>query len=69
MLIRVGVLLKHYSCGDKRVSEIIIEMTGGRADYCFECVGKASLELELDKFVMHEIGFKDINKAFDLLLE
>ncbi|GFQ06881.1 alcohol dehydrogenase-like 7 [Phtheirospermum japonicum] len=57
------------SCGDKRVSEIIIEMTGGGADYCFECVGKASLELELDKFVTHEIGFQDINKAFDLLLE
>ncbi|KAL3641061.1 hypothetical protein CASFOL_016029 [Castilleja foliolosa] len=120
--------------GDKRVSEIIVEMTGGGADYCFECVGKASLveeafaccrkgwgktivlgvdkpgskltfgsfdvlhlgksimgslfgglkpksdipilvkkymdkELELDKFVTHEIGFQEINKAFDLLLE
>ncbi|KAI3464738.1 hypothetical protein Pfo_021401 [Paulownia fortunei] len=122
------------SCGEKRVSQIINEMTAGGADYCFECVGKASLveeafdccrkgwgktvvlgvdkpgaqltfssfdvlhlgktimgslfgglkpksdipilikrymdkELELDKFVTHEVGFQDINKAFDLLLE
>ncbi|KAK7372660.1 hypothetical protein VNO80_06047 [Phaseolus coccineus] len=28
---------------DKSVSQIIIEMTGGGADYCFECAGKASL--------------------------
>ncbi|KAL6506641.1 hypothetical protein OROHE_022473 [Orobanche hederae] len=113
---------------------IINEMTDGGADYCFECVGKASLveeafascrkgwgktvvlgvdkpgakltfesfdilhlgksimgslfgglkpksdipilvkwyldkELELDKFVTHEVGFQDINKAFDLLLQ
>jgi S-(hydroxymethyl)glutathione dehydrogenase/alcohol dehydrogenase len=26
-------------------------------------------ELELDKFVTHEVNFEDINKAFDLLLE
>ncbi|KAG8378034.1 hypothetical protein BUALT_Bualt08G0096200 [Buddleja alternifolia] len=122
------------SSGDKRVSEIINEMTGGGADYCFECVGKASLveeafaccrkgwgktivlgvdkpgaqltfksfdvlhlgktisgslfgglkpksdipilikrymnkELELDKFVTHEVRFEEINKAFDLLIE
>ncbi|XP_073124489.1 alcohol dehydrogenase-like 7 [Henckelia pumila] len=29
--------------GDKPISQIINEMTGGGADYCFECVGKASL--------------------------
>ncbi|KAL0351682.1 UNVERIFIED_CONTAM: Alcohol dehydrogenase-like 7 [Sesamum calycinum] len=122
------------SCGEKRLSEIINEMTGGGADYCFECVGKSSLveeayassrkgwgktvvlgvdkpgaqltlssfevlhtgrallgalfgglkpksdvpilikryidkELELDKFVTHEVSFDDINKAIDLLLE
>ncbi|EYU17539.1 hypothetical protein MIMGU_mgv1a007994mg [Erythranthe guttata] len=121
------------NCGEKRVSQIVNEMTGGGADYCFECVGKASLveeaysccrkgwgktvvlgvdqpgskltfsshevlhrgktlmgslfgglkpksdipiliqrymdkELELDKFVTHEVGFEDINKAFDLLV-
>lgn len=121
-------------CGDKSVSQIINEMTGEGADYCFECVGIASLvheafaccrkgwgktvilgvdkpgaqvsfsshdilhngkilcgslfgglkpkfdlpvllkrymdkELELDKFVTHEVKFKDINKAFDLLIE
>ncbi|XP_071733075.1 alcohol dehydrogenase-like 7 [Rutidosis leptorrhynchoides] len=30
-------------CGDKTVSQVITEMTGGGADYCFECVGLASL--------------------------
>ncbi|CAH1431000.1 unnamed protein product [Lactuca virosa] len=29
--------------GDKTVSQVIIEMTGGGADYCFECVGLTSL--------------------------
>ncbi|XP_047325352.1 alcohol dehydrogenase-like 7 [Impatiens glandulifera] len=120
-------------CGDKSVSQVINEMTDGGADYCFECVGLASLieeayascrkgwgktvvlgvsvgttfnlscyevvesgktltgsffgglkakidipillkrymdkELQLDPFVTHEVGFEDINKAFDLLLE
>ncbi|KAJ6414363.1 hypothetical protein OIU84_007057 [Salix udensis] len=116
------------------VEQVINEMTGGGADFCFECVGLASLmeqayascrkgwgktiilgvekpgsqitfqcsdvvlggrtlmgslfgglkaksdipillkrymdkELELDKFVTHEVSFEDINKAFDLLLE
>ncbi|KAK7316614.1 hypothetical protein RJT34_00206 [Clitoria ternatea] len=119
-------------CENKPVSQVIIEMTGGGADYCFECVGKTSLvqeafascrkgwgktivlgvdqpgamlslssydvlhqgktlmgslfgglkpkchvpillkrymdkELQLDEFVTHEVEFKDINKAFDLL--
>ncbi|XP_075486104.1 alcohol dehydrogenase-like 7 [Primulina tabacum] len=122
------------SGSDKPISQTINEMTGGGADYCFECVGKASLveeafaccrkgwgktivvgvdkpgarisfssnevlhlgktvqgslfgglkpksdipilikryidkELELDKFVTHEVSFEDINKAFDLLIE
>jgi S-(hydroxymethyl)glutathione dehydrogenase/alcohol dehydrogenase len=30
-------------CENKSVSQIIMEMTGGGADYCFECVGMASL--------------------------
>ncbi|XP_023765777.1 alcohol dehydrogenase-like 7 isoform X1 [Lactuca sativa] len=29
--------------GDKTVSQVIIEMTDGGADYCFECVGLTSL--------------------------
>ncbi|KAK4723129.1 hypothetical protein R3W88_013362 [Solanum pinnatisectum] len=108
--------------------QVIIEMTNGGADYCFECVGLATLvqgrgwgktivlgldkpdaqlnlssfevlqsqktltgsffgglkpksdvpilvkryldkELELDKFVTHEVNFEDINKAFDLLIQ
>ncbi|XP_060199908.1 alcohol dehydrogenase-like 7 isoform X3 [Lycium barbarum] len=122
------------SCGDKPVSQVIIEMTNGGADYCFECVGLATLvqeafaccrkgwgktvvlgvdkpdaqlnfnslevlqsrktltgalfgglkpksdvpilakcylnkELQLDKFVTHEVNFEDINKAFDLLIQ
>ncbi|KAL0016865.1 hypothetical protein SO802_003934 [Lithocarpus litseifolius] len=120
--------------GDKSMSQVINEMTDGGADYCFECVGMASLvheayaccrkgwgktivlgvdkpgaklslssfevlhsgkslvgslfgglkaksdipillkkyldkELQLDKFVTHEVRFDDINKAFDLLIE
>ncbi|GAB4828409.1 hypothetical protein Ancab_035407 [Ancistrocladus abbreviatus] len=31
------------SCGSKSVSQVICEMTDGGADYCFECVGRASL--------------------------
>ncbi|KAG5064541.1 hypothetical protein JHK85_005724 [Glycine max] len=121
-------------CENKSVSQVIIEMTGGGADYCFECVGMASLmheayascrkgwgktivlgvdkpgsklnlscsevlvsgkslrgclfgglkpkshvpillkrymdkELNLDGFVTHEVEFKDINKAFDLMIK
>nr|DAD46644.1 TPA_asm: hypothetical protein HUJ06_016581 [Nelumbo nucifera] len=120
-------------CGSRRISEVILDMTDGGADYCFECVGLASLvheafaccrmgwgktivlgvdkpgtqlsissyeilhhgkclmgslfgdikaksdiplllnrymdkELELDKFVTHEVHFEDINTAFDLLI-
>ncbi|XP_022144320.1 alcohol dehydrogenase-like 7 [Momordica charantia] len=120
--------------GNKSSSQVIIEMTDGGADYCFECVGMPSLvheayaacrqgwgktivlgvakpgsllsfsfldvihfgkilvgslfgglkpksdiptlvqlykdeKLELDKFVTQEIGFKDINEAFNLLIE
>ncbi|KAJ0975935.1 hypothetical protein J5N97_017900 [Dioscorea zingiberensis] len=29
--------------GERSISEVIIEMTGGGADYCFECIGLASL--------------------------
>ncbi|KAB1204020.1 Alcohol dehydrogenase-like 1 [Morella rubra] len=31
------------TCGEKPVSEVIKELTDGGADYCFECVGLASL--------------------------
>ncbi|XP_057469969.1 alcohol dehydrogenase-like 7 isoform X2 [Actinidia eriantha] len=34
------------SCKDKSLSEVINRMTGGGADYCFECVGLASLVYE-----------------------
>ncbi|KAA0038470.1 alcohol dehydrogenase-like 7 [Cucumis melo var. makuwa] len=34
------------SLGDKSLSEVIKEMTNGGADYCFECVGAASLVQE-----------------------
>ncbi|KAK7410507.1 hypothetical protein VNO78_01331 [Psophocarpus tetragonolobus] len=121
------------TCKDKSVSEVIKEMTDGGADYCFECIGLASLmadafnssrdgwgktvilgvemhgapvalnpyelvrgkivtgslfggikpksdiplfantyldkKLDLDGFITHEVGFEDINKAFDYLLE
>ncbi|MFS8010836.1 putative alcohol dehydrogenase [Helianthus anomalus] len=31
------------NCGDKSVSQVIMEMTDGGADYCFECAGMSSL--------------------------
>ncbi|XP_031492123.1 alcohol dehydrogenase-like 2 [Nymphaea colorata] len=33
-------------CGDKSLSQVVMELTGGGADYCFECVGLASLMSE-----------------------
>ncbi|WCJ24807.1 Alcohol dehydrogenase [Euphorbia peplus] len=121
------------TCVDKSVSEVIIEMTDGGADYCFECIGLSSLmtqaftstrqgwgktmilglemygsplslspyeilrgkcvagsllgglkpksdiplllekylhkELNLEDFITHHLSFKDINNAFDLLLQ
>ncbi|KAK7282828.1 hypothetical protein RIF29_11909 [Crotalaria pallida] len=121
------------TCKEKSVSEVIKEITNGGADYCFECIGLASLmaeafnscregwgktvilgvemhgspltlspygiirgktvtgslfgglkpkydipilaekylnkELSLEGFITHEVGFEDINKAFDYLLE
>ncbi|CAN1233793.1 Alcohol dehydrogenase-like 5 [Linum perenne] len=115
------------------MAQVIKEMTDGGADYCFECIGLASLmtdafsssregwgktvivgiemhgspllvnpyelvrgrsisgtyfgglkprtdisilakkyldkELNLETFITHEVGFKDINKAFKLLVE
>ncbi|VAH43676.1 unnamed protein product [Triticum turgidum subsp. durum] len=32
--------------GEKAVSEVIKEMTGGGADYCFECIGSTSVMAE-----------------------
>ena len=41
--------------------------------YKFNCLSDFRIfdhqKLELDKFVTHEIGFGDINEAFDLLIE
>ncbi|KAL4604196.1 hypothetical protein ACB092_10G175400 [Castanea dentata] len=34
------------TCGEKSVSEVIKELTDGGADYCFECIGLASLMQE-----------------------
>uniref|UniRef100_A0A803NK05 alcohol dehydrogenase n=1 Tax=Cannabis sativa TaxID=3483 RepID=A0A803NK05_CANSA len=34
------------NCGDKSLSQVIMKMTDGGADYCFECVGLASLVQE-----------------------
>ncbi|XP_034674973.1 alcohol dehydrogenase-like 1 [Vitis riparia] len=31
------------ACGEKAVSQVVKEMTDGGADYCFECIGLASL--------------------------
>ncbi|KAM0833916.1 hypothetical protein ACQ4PT_063973 [Festuca glaucescens] len=63
----------------RTVSEVIKEMTGGGADYCFECIGSTSvmaeafkssrMELALEEFVTHEMGFDDINTALELLTQ
>ncbi|KAF0908047.1 hypothetical protein E2562_022901 [Oryza meyeriana var. granulata] len=119
--------------GGKTVSQVIKEMTGGGADYCFECIGSTSAmaeafqssrmgwgktillgvvgnatpigipshdiirgrsvigslfggikpkndipmlaqkyldkELELDEFITHQMGFDEINRAFELLTQ
>ncbi|WJX34996.1 hypothetical protein P8452_23046 [Trifolium repens] len=121
------------TCKEKSVSEVIKDMTNGGADYCFECIGLASLmaeafnssregwgktviigvemhgspltlspytilhgrtitgslfggikaksdlpllaqkyldkELNLDGFITQEVDFKDINKAFDYMVQ
>ncbi|XP_021743579.1 alcohol dehydrogenase-like 2 [Chenopodium quinoa] len=120
------------SCEDKKVSQVIKELTDGGADYCFECIGSATVmqdafessregwgrtiilgvdvrgiplsldcveimrgksvtgslfggikpkvdipilikkymseELLLDGFITHEVSFRDINKAFEYLI-
>ena len=36
---------------------------------CVYIFSDATQELDLDKFITHEVAFKDINTAFDLLLQ
>ena len=47
------------------VCEILIQKT---FHVCLRS-SDATQELELDKFITHEVAFKDINTAFDLLLQ
>ncbi|KAJ0537878.1 Alcohol dehydrogenase 2 [Helianthus annuus] len=44
----------------KPVQEVIAEMTNGGVDRS---------ELEVEKFIKHEVPFSEINKAFDLMLK
>nr|VDD06891.1 unnamed protein product [Brassica rapa] len=65
--------------GEKKISQVIKEMTEGGVDYSFECIGITSLmeeafnstrtELNLNGFITHELSFEEINKAFDLLVK
>ncbi|XP_057249883.1 alcohol dehydrogenase-like 2 isoform X3 [Beta vulgaris subsp. vulgaris] len=67
------------SCGEKKISEAIKELTDGGADYCFECIGSATVmqdasestrqELCLDEYITHEVKLHDINKAFEYLVQ
>ncbi|CAM0906813.1 unnamed protein product [Alopecurus aequalis] len=130
---RLGVtdFINPNDIGGNTVSEVINEMTGGGADYCFECTGSTTVmaeafqssrmgwgktillgvargvvsipsheilkgrsvagslfgglkpktdipvlaqkyldkELELEEFVTHEMGFDEINTAFELLTQ
>lgn len=60
-------LSSYFPLGDLCFCMLILS---GFADACLltECFFLFQ-ELELDKFVTHEVNFEDINKAFDLLLE
>ncbi|XP_057974344.1 alcohol dehydrogenase-like 7 [Malania oleifera] len=42
----VTELINPKDCGDKSLSQIVNEITNGGADFCFECVGLASLVQE-----------------------
>ncbi|KAL4576193.1 hypothetical protein LXL04_012282 [Taraxacum kok-saghyz] len=63
---------------EKPVQEVIAEMTNGGVDRSVECTGHIDAmisafecvhdELELEKFITHEVPFSEINKAFDLML-
>ncbi|RZR94994.1 hypothetical protein BHM03_00023777 [Ensete ventricosum] len=62
---------------------VIAEMTGGGADRSVECTGNidamisafdvgyvyVAQEIELEKFITHEVTFSEINKAFDYMLQ
>ncbi|GAB4845007.1 hypothetical protein Ancab_038399 [Ancistrocladus abbreviatus] len=52
------------ACGEKRVSQVIKELTDGGADYCFECVGMVSLMEEA--FESSREGSKTILVGMDL---
>ncbi|GMH31384.1 hypothetical protein Nepgr_033227 [Nepenthes gracilis] len=52
------------NCGEKRVSQVIKELTGDGADYCFECVGMASLVEEA--FESTRVGGSTIVIGVDL---
>ncbi|KAI8531457.1 hypothetical protein RHMOL_Rhmol11G0138500 [Rhododendron molle] len=63
----------------KPVQEVIAEMTEGGVDRSIECTGNIDAmisafecvhdELELEKFITHQVPFSEINKAFDYLLK
>ncbi|XP_075674962.1 alcohol dehydrogenase 1-like [Castanea sativa] len=52
---------------DKPVHEVLAEMTIGGVDQSIECTFIVK-ELELEKFITHEVSFLEINKAFELML-
>ncbi|KAK3032438.1 hypothetical protein RJ639_037165 [Escallonia herrerae] len=61
------------------VQEVIPEMTNGGVDRSVECTGNIATmisafefvhdELELEKFITHEVPFTEINKAFDYMVK
>ncbi|KAK6114994.1 hypothetical protein DH2020_007263 [Rehmannia glutinosa] len=64
---------------NKPVQEVIVEMTDGGVDRSVECTGNVDAmisafecvhdELEVEKFITHEVPFAEINKAFELMLK
>lgn len=69
----IPILLKKYAdkvCSPRLrlwLDEACLEQNSSQKD--LNSVLMLVQELELDKFVTHEVGFEDINKAFDLLHE
>nr|GEU71294.1 hypothetical protein [Tanacetum cinerariifolium] len=63
----------------KPIQEVIAKMTNGGVDRSVECTSHIDAmisafecvhdELELEKFITHEVPFSKINKAFDLMLK
>ncbi|KAH0974327.1 hypothetical protein GBA52_016226 [Prunus armeniaca] len=51
------------------IQQVIKNLTGGGADYSFECIGDTGMEIQADEYITHNPPFEDVNKAFNLMRE